>query len=61
MKKMDICPISSYDNAGNYVQIITEELIIMARGKSYHHKRKDNENKPKVAQVNNKREKDSKE
>jgi hypothetical protein len=57
---MDISPILSYDKAFNFVQIITEGLIIMARGKSYHHKRKNNENKPNVAQVNNNREKDSK-
>jgi hypothetical protein len=32
----------------------------MGRGKSYNHKRKDNENRPKRAEVNNAREKDSK-
>jgi hypothetical protein len=35
-------------------------VIKMGRGKSYNHKRKNNDNKPKIAQVNNVKEKDSK-
>jgi hypothetical protein len=58
---LEISPIIAYDKQFISVQIIFEGLIILARGKSYHHKRKNNENKPKVAQVNNSREKNSKE